>query len=172
MTSEEKDAVAQAAYDRYRGWYGEEHMGNGSCLYWAQVGCVELWKRGVRALPQAGSMSWPILMPGDPEDDGVRPTHLSYEWGEGGVDSQLAIGMGALPEVHVWIGIPGTGEIVDFSTRWLRLAAERLGLEWRTPEPPNYVWCRGEDLPAGVVYQPKLDAIFAMMARIGKMRGK
>jgi len=40
----------------------------------------------------------------------------------------MAMLMGNLPEIHIWIGIPETQELVDFSTGQLPKIATALGL--------------------------------------------
>ena len=76
-TAEEKLAIYQATSIRYRQWYANQADVGGRCLYWSLTLMGVLLQRGYRALIQAGSMSWPIVPPG--EDDG-SPTHFSYEW--------------------------------------------------------------------------------------------
>jgi hypothetical protein len=63
-----------------------------------------LLQKGYRALIQAGSMSWPIVSPG--QDDGKAATHFSYEWSPWREESQVALKLGLLPEIHVWVGLP------------------------------------------------------------------
>ncbi|WCJ60719.1 hypothetical protein NXS98_06215 [Fontisphaera persica] len=102
-------------------------------------------------------MSWPIL-PAD-LDDGQEPTHFSYEWSPWREESQAALKLGLLPEIHMWIGLPDQNELVDFSTKWLPKQAALDGLVWRTEPPPDFLWCGPSDLPAGVIYQPNMEAI-------------
>jgi hypothetical protein len=68
------------------------------------------------------------------------------------------VALGALPEIHVWVGLLDTNEIVDFSTGHLREIAEECGLTWATPDPPDYVWAGADTMPEGVVYTPNMDA--------------
>ncbi len=102
-------------------------------------------------------MSWPILPP--ERDDGRQPTHFTYEWSPWRPKSQAALKLGRLPEIHLWIGLPDQNELVDFSTQWLPQQAAQQGLTWRTEPPPDFLWCGPFDLPAGVVYQPEMEAI-------------
>ena len=142
---------------QYQEWYGADHMERGSCLYWTITGLGVLQSLGYRALLQAGSMSWPIL----PAhlDDGQQPTHFSYEWSPWRSESQAALELGLLPEIHLWIGLPDQNELVDFSTRWLPQQAAQEGLVWRTESPPDFLWCGPASLPAGVLYKPEMEAI-------------
>jgi hypothetical protein len=139
-------------------------MRNGSCLYWTLTGMGTLLSLGYRAIIQAGSMSWPIV----PAhlDDGMQPTHFSYEWSPWREESQAALKLGLLPEIHIWIALPDVKELVDFSTKWLPRQAAREGSIWGTAPPPDFLWCGVEDLPAGVVYKPDMEAIQFVLARI------
>jgi hypothetical protein len=125
---------------------------------------------GFRALIQAGSMSWPILPPH--LDDGEQSTHFAYEWSPEREESQAAIKLGFLPEIHIWIGLPDLNALVDFSTKWFPQRAAQEGLIWRTPPPPDFLWCSPDELPARVVYQPSMDAIQFVLNRIQKAQMK
>lgn len=59
---------------------------------------------------------------------------------------------GLLPEVHCWVEIPATREIVDLTTRYLVFRAARAGIKWTAPEPPPFVWTA--ELPDDAVYTP------------------
>ena len=152
-----RQQVYAAVVRRYEEWYGPQHMQRGSCLYWTLTGLGILNSLGFRALLQAGSMSWPILPPD--QDDGHQPTHFSYEWSPWRPESQAALQLGLLPEIHIWIGLPDQNELVDFSTKWFPQQAAQEGLVWRTEPPPDFLWCGPSELPAGVIYQPALEAI-------------
>ncbi len=152
-----RQQIHAAVLRRYQEWYGLEHMQRGSCLYWTLTGMGILISLGYRALLQAGSMSWPIL----PAhlDDGESPTHFSYEWSPWREESQAALKLGLLPEIHIWIGLPDQNELVDFSTKWFPQQAAKDGLVWRTGSPPDFLWCGPSDLPEGVIYRPDMEAI-------------
>jgi hypothetical protein len=105
---------------------------------------------------QAGSLQWPRVLRS--EDDGVMNTHFAYQWTPGAYDSAVSVAMGNLPEMHVWVGLLDSQEIVDFTTRHLTLAAARRGMAWTAPRPPSYLWCPANGLPDWVVYRPNRDA--------------
>src|ERR1039458_4502496 len=84
--------IYQATSARYREWYGDQDGQGGSCLYWSLTLMGVMLQHGYRALIQAGSMSWPIMPPG--EDDGKSPTHFSYEWSPRREESQAALKLG------------------------------------------------------------------------------
>ncbi len=77
-------------------------------------------------------------------------------------ESQAELKLSLLPEIHVWVGLPDSKEIVDFSTKYFPQHAAAEGLEWRTAPPPDFLWCG----PADVVYTPNLDAIASILKRI------
>jgi len=144
--------------------YGEDFKTSGQCcLYWMMVGIRTIrCNTGLKAIPQAGSVSWPIVTP--ELDDGVCATHFSMMWN---TPREEAIFVGAarvpetsvaLPEMHCWIGIPETNEIVDFSTLYLPRIADKCGFPWRAPLPPRYLWTRTRRLPRDVFYEPNAQA--------------
>mgnify|MGYP001562720860 CR=1 FL=1 len=150
-----KDKIHQEVLKQYSDWYGDEHGASGSCLYWMQVGLIVLTKHGFNAVPQAGSMNWPILA--DKDDDGIVATHFTYEWSPWRDESRVAMLHGYLPEIHCWIGLPDTQELVDFSTKHFHAAAMRETLKWTAPLPPDYLWT--DPLGIGAMYQPEKDAL-------------
>jgi len=163
---DEKLAIYQATSTRYRQWYANQEEHGGRCLYWSLTLMGVLLQNGYRALIQAGSMSWPIVPPG--QDDGKSPTHFSYEWSPWREESQAALKLGLLPEIHVWVGLPDQNELLDFTTKFLPEQAAKEGLIWRTPAPPDFLWCGPSELPEGVLYKPNLNAIGFILDRIRK----
>jgi hypothetical protein len=159
-----KSEIYRITSARHHQWYGDQEQQGGSCLYWSLALMGVLIEHGYRALIQAGSMSWPIVPPG--EDDGKSPTHFSYEWSPWREESQAALKLGLLPEIHVWVGLPDQNQLLDFSTKFLPQQAAKEGLVWRTPPPPDFLWCGPSELPNGVIYKPHLDAIGFILNRI------
>jgi hypothetical protein len=162
----EKLGIYQVTAARHNDWYQHRHEQGGQCLYWSLTLMAVLLERGYRALIQAGSMSWPIVP--RREDDGKIPTHFSYECSPWRAESQAALGLGLLPEIHVWVGLPDQNQLLDFSTKFLPKQAAQEGLVWRTPPPPDFLWCSPSELPDGVIYKPTLDAIGFILNRIQK----
>jgi len=128
----------------------------GLCLYYAHHTAAVLWRHGVPAVIQAGSLQWPRVR--REEDDGKIDTHFAYMWTPTAPESALSVALGNLPEMHVWVGILDSQEIVDFTTRHLRAAAEARGMTWTAADPPRYLWCPAADAPDWVVYRPDRDA--------------
>ena len=71
----------------------------------------------------------------------------------------------SLPEMHVWLACPDSGELIDFSTGlWPEACREMIGEEWLAERPPEYLWTFGTRLPAGVRYMPDREAIDLVIA--------
>jgi hypothetical protein len=160
----QKLEIYRVTSTRYGQWYADQAEHGGRCFYWTLTLMGVLLQYGYRALIQAGSMSWPIVPPG--QDDGTSPTHFSYEWSPWREESQAALKLGLLPEIHVWVGLPDSNELLDFSTKYLPEQAAKEALVWRTPLPPDFLWCGPSELPDGVLYKPDLDAIGFILDRI------
>lgn len=150
----DKAQIYREVFDQYREWYGEEHMKQGACFYWTLTGLGVLLRHGIRGCLQAGTFAWPII-PFD-EDDGKLETasHFCYEYEFNAEKERLAFAGKYFPEIHIWIGLPDTQEIVDFSTKFLpHLVTTKHGLPWRTPPPPDYIWHTKAQMPERVLYR-------------------
>jgi hypothetical protein len=128
----------------------------GQCLHIAHQVCNVLHKFDQYAVIQAGSLQWPRLRRED--DDGVVDTHFSYMWSPLTPQSVVSMAAGNLPEMHVWVGMPDEQILIDFTTKFLTLAAAKLGMAWTAPEPPKYLWTSARALPDRVVYTPNAEA--------------
>lgn len=128
----------------------------GLCLYYAHQTAAVLWRHGIRAVIQAGSLQWPRVR--REEDDGAINTHFAYEWTPTSPESALSVAFGNLPEMHVWVGVVDRQELVDFTTRHLKTSAKALGMTWTAADPPPYLWCPASAPPDWVVYRPNRDA--------------
>lgn len=138
------------------------------CLYYAAFTVLAIAKRGVRAILQAGSASWPFKAA--EFDDRTGPTHYSYEFDPSHPLSAARLSAGAFPEMHCWAAIPAAGEIIDLTTRHLPvLLREALPNEtWSALSPPQYFWGSARALPEDWRYVPDLQAIaiaFALLRR-------
>jgi hypothetical protein len=128
----------------------------GLCLFYAHHTATILCRHGFPAVIQAGSLQWPRVR--REEDDGHMESHFAYMWTPTSPESALSVALGNLPEMHVWVGLMDSQEVVDFSTRHLWRAAHDHGLTWTAAEPPRYLWCPANGLPDWVVYRPDRDA--------------
>lgn len=143
---------------------------------WQSYRIIKEWPGAPRTIIQAGSAQWPRIPP--ELDDGVSPTHFAYEWDpdsaiarlvQSGIMPLIRRGdgnvAGSLPEMHVWLGCPDTGEIIDFTTGlWPSACMATLGQEWLAPRPPDYFWHFGTRLPEGVRYIAARAAIETVIA--------
>ncbi len=145
----------------------------GHCLEFAWQGyrIIKETPGAPRTLIQAGSARWPRVPP--ELDDGVSATHFAYEWHpDSDVARLVRAGIipvvrranghtaASLPELHVWLGCPETGEIIDFTTGlWPSACRATLGEQWLAPPPPEYLWTFGSRLPSGVSYIADRNAI-------------
>lgn len=138
----------------------------GRCIVAAHFTCEELLERGCKAVLQAGSMQWPRIRP--EQDDGKCATHFAYMWTPTSPISQRQLRRGATPELHAWVGILDTQEIVDVQTRYFPQACQLLiGQDWPGDPPPDYLWA--SEAPHGVVYDLDGHATMYVAARILKL---
>ena len=140
-----------------------------ACLYLSLATCVLLDGHGVRAVPQAGSASWPMA-PADAPDDGVSATHYSYVYTPGsqpyGNDTPDLMN---LPEVHCWAAVPETQEIIDFTTCHLPQLCEEGGVgdQWANGTPDPYIWEDARKLrDRRILYAPHPEACEMVLALI------
>jgi hypothetical protein len=137
-----------------------------ACLYWAAYGIEELEKRGVRACFQAGSCFWPRIRMADvgnyPETD---PINFGYQWDDAMTAREAvvrALTTGRLPEIHVWLGLTATQEIIDFTAGYFPANCDKLlHHDWPGAVPPEFFWGTYGALPDGVVYRPSPVATIA-----------
>ena len=133
-------------------------------LYWTYFLFEELRTAGVSACVQAGSISWLLVPKNVPAGDYKGARHFTRTWDLKSKASKLALRIRGLPEMHTWVGIPSTQEIVDLSTGFLPAEYNSHNREgWPVSTlPPSYVWNRVDQLPPGAWYTPWPDAgIFA-----------
>ncbi len=135
-----------------------------NCVFAALHTIQILRAEGIAAIPQAGDMSWLFT---DPQyDDGVSPTHFSFQWSPHELKSIIAVSQGNLPEIHVWAAIVETQEIVDINTCYIpQLLKEDLPqCQWTAKQPPDFLW--GDTHVVAkykAIYTPHHDAtIYAM----------
>jgi hypothetical protein len=163
MNRPTKETIYRETVSQYTEWYGEEHAGNGACLYWSLTAGAVFQRHGIRSLLQAGTMLWPAC-----EDHGTNNTHFGYTWSPEDIGSKAALKLGLFPEIHIWIGLPETQEIVDFSVRHLPELAAKDGVIWTLPRPPEFLWATKDELPEGVRYMPEIPAMNWLLARLMK----
>lgn len=149
----------------------------GLCLYWAYYGLRALRVRGIPACLQAGDLDWLRVSrqhyDEHPED---HATHWAYHWSPQHPLSRQAVAEGNLPEIHIWLGIVSTQELVDFSTGMLPEVCRRVsGWDWPGEKPPAYLWTPVNQVPDLVRYRLDADAtiyagqIIARLMKEGKL---
>lgn len=159
-----RDSIFDKTRELIADWQGPDFLSSGQgCLYWMAVGIAVIVRQtNLNPIPQAGSVSWPIITP--EMDDGKVATHFSMLWDTPDAEAigkgmaSVSIGGIALPEMHCWIGIPTTNDLVDFSAGHIPVIAKKCGFEWRAPVPPKYIWSKPSKLPDRVYYEPNRDA--------------
>ena len=158
LTTTQKDAIHQRVTGRMRRWYGEERGSTGmACLYWMHAGLVTLDQHGIECWPAAGTAHFEI------QPDDRKMSHFSFQWGgdpnaELRRQATLSGDQVALPEMHCWIWLPDSKEVVDFSTGHIPTLAKAMGFEWKVKPPPTYIWARPESLFPRAIYLPNMDA--------------
>jgi hypothetical protein len=180
-------ALREAAFQRVKGrveaWQAASGLPPGSsaglCLHYARFGLEE-----VAALPgkprvcvQAGSAFWPRV-PVE-QDDGITSLNFGYQFDARHPLTLLALagvllgrGSGAaLPEMHVWLGLPDSQELIDFTAgQWPVQCQALLGEPWLTPTPPDFLWCPASELPERVYYRPQREATLLAGRLIHQLR--
>lgn len=153
-----QDFIAKVRTDTLS-WH-RQHLSHvpisGLCILWADRVIKELAFYGVRGIFQAGSASWPFRTDweADPE-----MSHLSYVWDQDEPRTVYLLKRDLLPEMHCWVGIPASQELVDLTTIYLpELVNGWPGFRWQAPIM-DHLWTKANDLPHGVSYTPDLAAI-------------
>jgi hypothetical protein len=154
ILKDQRAALVRAVRREVETVFGAETL-RSRCLQWAVYAARALAARGERACVQAGSAAWPCLA----VDDGVSPTHFAYVWDPDSAETSQRTALGLMPEMHAWVALPDSAEIVDLSAGYQLEQAKLRGVRWTAPPPPEYVWSTAAELPAGVRYSPCVRAI-------------
>ena len=151
-----KSQLQEYIYSTVHAKVQENGIGTGCCVLAAGITAKLLFKRGHKAIIQAGTAQWPRIHPH--QDDGVSPTHFGYVWEPDSPRNKLIQSLGYLPELHAWCAILPSHEIIDMTTG---LVAENclkmIGADWPGPKLPPYIWATPQDLPDRVIYHPHLE---------------
>jgi hypothetical protein len=166
-TTIDKSAIVASARARFTVRFPDRSP-VGRCVHLSGCMIEELAERGIKGVFQAGSCYWPRLTPEQfkaaPED--VAPW-FGYQWEPKSPQSLEAMAQGNLPEMHAWVGIVATQEIVDISCWYFPevLAGNFVGttlddnknkigpLGWPGVKPPEFLWCRAGEGPDRVLYR-------------------
>lgn len=158
LTTTQKDAIHQRVLKRIEKWYGHTGQNGMACLYLMHCGLVELSVfTKERCLPAAGTAHFQMQ-----PDDG-KLSHFSFVWnGDPNAEMRRQAALTgdqvSLPEMHCWIYLPDTKEVVDFSTGHVPALAKAMGFEWKATPPPPYIWAQPQSLWPRAIYLPNREA--------------
>lgn len=141
-----------------------------SCLCSSFLVCRELVRLGHRPILQCGSIYWRAVS--RKADDGKMPTHYSMVWSPHEINSILSVATGRLPEIHCWVGLLETQEIIDLTVKFFPMAWKNaIGYDWTAKTPPDYVWSNIVSCQKkyAVRYEPLKDATEYGMHQITKI---
>ena len=130
-----------------------------ACLYWSGVVLSYFDSIGETALLQAGSASWARVS--QEADDGKMNTHFSYMF-EYNAKIPIALSMGVLPEMHVWVAIIDPQQLVDLTTCFVPQQYKKLVKEeWGDKQVPGFIWAERQELEDNweIIYTPDMRAI-------------
>lgn len=161
LSPEDRRQIVQSARRKALLWLPKEAGGrlDGACLFLA-IGFIQAYYEwtGVVSFLQAGSASFKMVP--DHLDDGKSPNYFSYQFS---LEAALPfVARRTLPEMHCWVGIKETRELVDVSTEFLPDQCKKLsGMDWRMPPPPPFVWDTTAALERqrDLIYKPDVEAI-------------
>lgn len=151
------ECVKQVVVDRCR-HFARQHLSDdlhqAGCVYWAGVLAAELRAVGRSAQLQAGSAYFRI----SEQDPAER---FIYQWQGVNEENLLCLVRGVLPELHAWVYLSDSNEVIDLTTG--QQAAQALELEGLPCEYPHkpFVWDEaneGFDERNGVFYEADLAA--------------
>lgn len=130
-----------------------------ACAYYSFYSAYVFRRMGYSANLIAGSATFEAVPP--QLDDGVSPTHYSYVYTP---VSRIRWMQVPLPEVHCWCVVTNGQdmELLDFTVSHLPRLSQSIGLKWRAPLPPNYLWTNVTTIPRGWVYEMAEDATVVM----------
>lgn len=163
LALEQRNAVVATVRRKMQNWYDGQprrnlHPIGYYCHWWAFHTMMVMREAGLKgAQLQAGTAYWPIQT--KETDDGVWPTRFGYEFDHKAAVKHLAHG-GHNPEMHVWVAIAQEPvEMVDLTAPFFKTRAIETGMRFAAPDPPDYFWNEGTELPDGVVYRADMHAI-------------
>jgi len=155
-----RHAIVTDAHRIYARRYAHRIPIHKGCLFLAASFNEAARNAGIDALLQAGTASFQFQM-----DDGVSPTHFTYEFEA--APAMLRFQNGELPEMHVWSAIKATRELVDLSTKFqAQQAKECQGFDWEPRfQLKPWLWVGVDWLrQCNLRYIYKADALATMMA--------
>lgn len=119
--------------EHFRGLFEPGEMEQkGACFYYMISTLIVLEDYGFRVTPMAGSAYYKQTKDGK---------SYGYEWSPDTERSRLALEQGGLPEIHCFVGLIDSEEIVDVSVRHVKTLAKSAGFPFEDGiELPDFVW--------------------------------
>jgi hypothetical protein len=155
LSNAEKDAIATAAQRMVEHFVIPKGVERWRACLWYSFGAIPFLKKVLktRVIAQAGTASWPRIRMED--DDGEVMTHFSYVFDAHHEMTAMSLALRQLPEMHCWLALPETGEVIDLSAGFQAEACEKhSGHLWEAPPPPSYYWFPVTGGPEHVHYDP------------------
>ena len=155
-----KHDIAQATKEIMDEWYPDSTAGH-RCLYWAHAGMAAFARAGVRAGFMAGTAFFKCNDRRPPESNTFG---MFWRDAPDAVPIQTAEqkeGTIAMPEIHIWIWLIDTKEVVDFSVGELPIMAAACSIHWeRESLKVPFLWGKPTELAdVGACYIPYRDAV-------------
>lgn len=138
LTQLEKDALVQRVRQQFTTDFPhvKEEV---ACLYLSILVCLELMRLNQRPVFQCGSIQWRAVS--EAADDGRSATHYSMIWSPHEFKSIQSMLNGGLPELHCWVGLVDSQEVIDLTVKFFPMAWKKaVGYDWSAKVPPDYVW--------------------------------
>lgn len=113
-----------------------------NCIRVSGIACHVLKDMGMQACMQAGTALWPYKSVLLSDDD---TNTFGYEFHSREAMKHLLCGRP--PEIHAWVGLVDTQEIIDFTAAFQPAQCKKmLGQDW-SPESklPDFIWHNVED---------------------------
>ena len=125
--------------------YSNRFSAQAACLLWASAVGEILKGMGIKSAIQAGTAHFRINHPDRDNDEG-QPNAFSYTYHENEAMGHLF--KGEFPEMHCWLYIPETEEIVDTTTGFQPAQMKKMiGREWDAEIlPPEHLWITVQEL--------------------------
>jgi len=142
-----RDSLVASANEIFLKLFGDGQDAH-VALYRAWALRVAAQARGMRMIILAGSAYWRVA------ESGER-TVFGYQW-EGMEAARASLLESKMPVMHVWGYLLHKDEVVDICTRFQPEQAERAGVSWELPHPPDYIWERADKILGkhGAAYVP------------------
>lgn len=152
-----RQAIITAARGEYYRHHDANYPRHKACIPWMLSVLRVLHAMGIRGIPQAGSACWRFRS--DESAGEVDATHFAYTFIP--QEAMMRLMNNGLPEIHAWVGIPDSQEIIDMTTGFQSIQAKQMhGFDW-APDcalPDALFAVCPDELPFECLYVPRRDA--------------